>query len=120
MGAICPICSKEQEVVEFSTVKELMEHNKKYHSVTSPATPQSTKDKKVDTPTSQPKPLPKKVIVLEYKYSGDCEVCGREIDTIRVSLIEFDMMIAYCPNCKKQFKETKVVPIEKQFKTKTK
>lgn len=130
MSAICLQCSGESTLMEFPTVKILNEHIKSGHK-TKPegwtprkkritleqANAKRSKNVKKTSPTasSGEKKPPKKPtpILLAYKYSGTCPDCDNELDTISVSVGKKDSVIAYCAVCKKQHKETKVVPLPK-------
>ncbi|MEK6879081.1 MAG: hypothetical protein AABY22_05705, partial [Nanoarchaeota archaeon] len=58
-----------------------------------------------------------KEITLEYKFIGNCGICNGELDTIKVEFMggERDIMIAYCPKDRRQWKKQEVLSIEKQF-----
>jgi hypothetical protein len=103
---------------------ELAAHNKETHEGKPLSiNPKEIVDKTKPDPPPKPEFIPKtkpkgEPIVLEYKYKGDCESCGRAVDTITVEGKEKDTQIAYCSACKKQYNQVEVVPIAKQSKKK--
>lgn len=122
--AFCVRCSNEDGELQFDSVRELFEHEKSGHTImpkmkeeTKPQTKTETPPVAAVVPNKIPE-IPKRPIGLFYKYEGACEDCGREVDTIEVGLGAHLMMIAYCPNCKKQYSQTKVLPIKSQFEEK--
>lgn len=60
-------------------------------------------------------PAPTSPIVLEYRYKGTCPTCRSEVRTIMLDVGDY-FAIAYCSNCDKKLTQTKVIPIDKQFK----
>lgn len=119
--AFCHVCSNDERGdVEFPTVRELNEHIKNGHPLppkAEEAPPQSTPQVQQVAPVTQEVPKPKKKeVILVYKYIGSCESCSTELDTIGVKVGSNHVMVAYCPNCKIQYNETVVIPIDQQFK----
>ena len=117
--AFCVTCSNaERGDVDFPTVRELNEHMKNGHPlpVSKEEAPQVIAQPSPQKPeASKPAVVIKKEIVLLYKYDGICTSCDRELDTIKLEMADHHIMIAYCPNCRVQYKQKKVIPIEKQF-----
>lgn len=121
---VCIKCTTDDNAVSFSSLAELSAHNKKVHegkplSINPKEVVDRSKPDPPPTPEFVPRPEPKREkIVLEYKYKGDCESCGRVVDTITVEGKEKDVQIAYCSACKKQYNQAEVIPIAKQAKMK--
>ena len=115
--ALCIQCTSSEEELLFPTVKELNEHIKSGHKIM-PIVEAPKPVEVVKTPDNPPGGTPvseKKPIILEYRYKGTCEICNGELDTIKVSVGEKDMMIAYCPTDRKQWTSQEVIPIGKQL-----
>lgn len=69
------------------------------------------------TPQDHPKEVPaKRPIILEYKYSGSCETCGREVDTLLLNVETANIAVAWCTSCKKSLHQQKVRPIREEVK----
>lgn len=109
MAFVCIKCSKEGRTVDFPTLKQLDDHNKGGHKL-----PSWVKDKGNIPEEEKPKLKP---IELNYKYSGSCPDCGREVDTLMFDIGEKDKKglwaVAFCTDCRKKVKELPVLPIKK-------
>lgn len=94
--------SKQKEIDEAKTVVAEVTTTSQGQVVEYPTTPVS----------KAPPPEP---IVLEYKYKGQCDVCGVRVDTLKVEIDGMPVMVAYCGNCRKQKSQQKVIPIDEQY-----
>lgn len=96
-------------VVEFDSRADWMAHTKSHKEGTVTRAPRAV-ESPVEPPAELPAALPplppaeipRKPITLSYEYSGECEVCTREVDTLEVDAGDKHMAIAYCTSCKKQ------------------
>lgn len=69
----------------------------------------------VSVEPSKPK---RKPVLLKYQYQGECETCGVPVETHEIKVETGLYMIAWCPNCRKQLKDLKVIPIDQFQKIK--
>lgn len=120
---ICQVCTTEEQEVAFDTVKNLFGHQKSGHRIflglikPKQDAPAKTTPSATEKPASQTAPVVQtKPIVLKYKFEGECQKCNKEVETIEVKGVEINAMVAYCSNCKSQFTQVNVIPLEKQFK----
>jgi len=108
MSAQCIQCSKEQEVVEFDTMKQLQEHIAGGHVL-------PEKELVVENVVVEPpKEAPLVPIVLTYHFVGQCPICRREVDTVDLEVEGKLFMMAYCAPCKKRHDFIPVIAIDKQ------
>jgi hypothetical protein len=57
----------------------------------------------------------RKPLVLRYKWDGECDQCGGEVDTIEIPIEDRNSCVAYCPACKRQLQQVPVIPIDTQW-----
>jgi|SRR3990167_9687630 len=99
MPFVCFTCD-----IQFKSMKELGTHSKKAHL----QPPEAKVEEAKETPAWDE--TPKKPVKLVYRFEGNCEVCGREPDTIIIAA--HSMAIAWCPNCKDQLAEKEITPLK--------
>lgn len=110
-------------LVELPTMRALMDHQLQVHSGQSPVVQEEDLREEPEAPPSRA-PDPPRVpqgtpISLAYRYVGSCPQCGRDVDTIDISLPGEQLaVIAYCAPCKQQHQQQTVIPITSQYKTK--
>ena len=106
-------CTIGDNVVEFTKKQEWLDHlaAHKEGTIQPPKPPKEEPEE-----TAAPQEASLKPIVLKYKYEGQCDKCGKEIDTIQIEFLKNieSMMVAYCSNCKIQFVNQSVIPIQAQ------
>lgn len=106
-------------VVEFDSRADWLAHTKSHKEGTvtrAPRAVETPEELPVALPPSPPAEVPRKPIVLEYKYNGECELCGSPVDTLHVDLDGAHVAIAYCPKDRLQITQRKVIPLDEQFK----
>lgn len=129
MSWICPNCFDENSgPLEFETEEKWKEHMVKFHPVSVAKNPSAKpkkntrKESKVDVPSQAPAAVvEKEPIKLTYKYVGNCEFCGGEIETIELDVgvrTKEHVCLAWCNNCKKKLSQRKVAKLSDESKKK--
>lgn len=107
----------KDDLLEFSSLKDLQEHIRLVHIAARNTLPPATKVETsnnlpiANVPITPPDPPPKRPIVLRYKYEGQCTSCGAEVTTLDVVLDKNMVVVAYCIPCNQKLKEKQVTPI---------
>lgn len=71
----------------------------------------SPRPKPAEPPVSAAPP-PKKPLVLEYRWTGQCPDCFASAETHQIRVADGLYLIAWCGSEKKQIKDIKVIPLE--------
>lgn len=114
----CAQCGKS-----FSSLMDVKKHIKLSHLKTATSrTVENLEEKKKEVikpneTTIDKAPTPSVVasvpIKLVYKYIGECPSCKTQVETIEF-VDNYLYVLAYCPSCKKNVCDKKVIPIEDQ------
>lgn len=106
MGYLCEKCGEE-----FEGHAEYKQH-KVNHQLgvgdEQPTAPEQEKPKK-EVPKIQEDE--RKPIVLTYLYTGQCEKCGRHVDTLEMDVGTDHFALAYCVPCKEKKTQRKVLKL---------
>ena len=114
MNFMCEKCSSTEREVSFPTLKMLSEHKRGGHGITI-TTPLDNKSLTGGTTSRilpSEKPVEKKEIVLEYKFTGVHDLCGTEVKTLEMDVESKHFVIAYCMPCNKQLISREVVNLK--------
>ena len=115
---ICPLCVDEDGMPrEFKSSDEYMQHYKNQHSGKELIKPGVEVKKESSKPKEEVQDVVKEIsgaskgITLTYKYVGDCNSCGKEVDTLDMDVGKEHFVVAWCNACKKKLAERKVVKL---------
>lgn len=105
---LCEKCTTRDRVIEFPTLAALAEHTKGGHKLPPEKRKKESSDfmQRVDPPV-------KKEIKLVYKYEGNCDKCGKEVETLTFNIGKEKSFwaVAFCTTCRAKLAERKVVPL---------
>ena len=119
---ICQFCSTDEDLLKFTSRTEWLDHMDNHKKGGLQKVGGDNKPDVEPEPEVTESPAPQKLepISLQYKFEGQCESCGRAVDTVDIAVEEKLFMMAYCSPCKKRCAFVPVIPIDKQKFEKTK